>query len=323
MLEIKNISVEFDRPILNDISFAAKRGQIIGLVGRSGAGKSTLLNVISGQLGPQHGIVLLDNDILPNPEQLLVPGYDEIKLVSQDYNLDPYHTVEENIREAAMSLPEKSKIRRVEALLKLLKLNDIRDVKANETSGGEQQRLSIARAIALKPKVLLLDEPFSNLDSQLRALLFRYILRLREEEDLTIILVSHEGQDVLGLSDAIYFLNNGKLSARKTPFNAYYQLNHLGNAQLLGIVNQTNHNGEKIRFRPDEYEVKENGILSLDFDYYVFLGTQYLNYFFGTKNEIIILSSTAPFKTDIQIDINRKRQNRKQTSTTPKKANKR
>ena len=306
MLEIKEISVNFDRPVLKNISLTAKKGHIIGLVGKSGAGKSTLLNVISGQLGPQHGSITLDNELLPNAEQLLVPGYEEIKLVSQDYNLDPYHTVEENIREAAISLPEKIKIRRVEELLKLLKLNEIRDIKANETSGGEQQRLSIARAIALRPEVLLLDEPFSNLDSQLRALLFKYILKLRHEEQLTIILVSHEGQDVLGLSDAIYFLNNGKLSPRKTPYNAYYQLNHLGNAKLLGIVNQVNHDGLKVRFRPDEYQVAVGGTLALTFDYFIFLGTQYLNYFSGPNQELIILSSIEPFKANVQINISRK-----------------
>ena len=151
MLEIKEISVDFDRPVLKNISLRAKKGQIIGLVGRSGAGKSTLLNVISGQLGPQHGSITLDNELLPNAEQLLVPGYDQIKLVSQDYNLDPYHTVEENIREAAISLPEKIKIRRVEELLKLLKLNEIRDIKANETSGGEQQRLELSFTITTAP----------------------------------------------------------------------------------------------------------------------------------------------------------------------------
>ena len=306
MLEIKEISVDFDRPVLKNISLTARKGQIIGLVGRSGAGKSTLLNVISGQLGPQYGSITLDNELLPNAEQLLVPGYDQIKLVSQDYNLDPYHTVEENIREAAISLPEKTKIRRVEELLKLLKLNEIRDIKANETSGGEQQRLSIARAIALRPEVLLLDEPFSNLDSQLRALLFKYILKLRHEEQLTIILVSHEGQDVLGLSDAIYFLNNGKLSPRKTPYNAYYQRNHLGNAKLLCIVNQVNQDGLKVRFRPDEYQVAVGGTLALTFDYFIFLGTQYLNYFSGPNQELIILSSIEPFKANVQINISRK-----------------
>tara|TARA_B100001093_G_scaffold514695_1_gene589329 strand:- start:4179 stop:5108 length:930 start_codon:yes stop_codon:yes gene_type:complete len=303
MLEIKNISVDFDRPILKNISFKAKQGQIIGLVGKSGAGKSTLLNVISGQLAPKNGMLFLNGEALPSASDLLIPGFQEIKLVSQDYNLDPYHTVEENIREAAISLPEKEKVRRVEQLIKLLKLDTIRNVKANETSGGEQQRLSIARAIVLKPEVLLLDEPFSNLDAHLRAMLFKYILKLREKENLTIILVSHEGQDVLGLSDAIYFLNKGKLSPRKTPLNAYYQLGHLGNAMLLGIVNQTNIDGEKIRFRPDEYQISSKGNLSLQYDYTVFLGALFLNYFFDPAMGTIILSSTEPFSKNLKISI--------------------
>lgn len=303
MLEINNISIDFDRPILNNISFKAKKGQIIGLVGKSGAGKSTLLQVISGQMSPKEGQIKLNGALLPHPTTLLIPGYEEIKLVSQDYNLDPYHTVEENIREAAISLPEKQKKRRVEKLLKLLKLQEIRDVKANETSGGEQQRLSIARAIALEPEILLLDEPFSNLDAQLRATLFSYILKLREEENLTIILVSHEGQDVLGLSDAIYFLNRGKLSPRKTPFNAYYQLGHLSNALLLGIVNQLENEGETVRFRPDEYEKKNDGPISLKFKSCIFLGAYYLNYFSGPKDETIILSSTQALFKNMKINI--------------------
>ena len=303
MLEIKNIFVDFDRPILKNISFKAKQGQIIGLVGKSGAGKSTLLNVISGQLAPKDGALYLNGKALPSASNLLIPGFQEIKLVSQDYNLDPYHTVEENIREAAISLPEKEKVRRVEQLIKLLKLDTIRNVKANETSGGEQQRLSIARAIALRPEVLLLDEPFSNLDAHLRAMLFKYILKLREKENLTIILVSHEGQDVLGLSDAIYFLNKGKLSPRKTPLNAYYQLGHLGNAMLLGIVNQTNIDGEKIRFRPDEYQISSKGNLSLRYDYTVFMGALFLNYFFDPAMGTIILSSSEPFSKNLKISI--------------------
>lgn len=306
MLEINNIYVDFDRPILNNISFKAKQGQIIGLVGKSGAGKSTLLNVISGQLAPKDGTLYLNGVALPSASNLLIPGFQEIKLVSQDYNLDPYHTVEENIREAAISLPEKEKLRRVEQLIKLLKLDTIRNVKANETSGGEQQRLSIARAIVLKPAVLLLDEPFSNLDAHLRAMLFKYILKLRENENLTIILVSHEGQDVLGLSDAIYFLNKGKLSPRKTPFNAYYQLGHLGNAMLLGIVNQTNIDGKKIRFRPDEYQISSKGNLSLQYDSSVFLGALFLNYFFDPAMGTIILSSTEPFSKNVKISIESK-----------------
>ena len=206
MLEVKNISLNFDKQILKNISFKIKKGQIMGLVGKSGAGKSSLLSILAGQLTPNDGEVTLSGEKLKDPLNLLVPGYEQIKMVSQDYHLDPYHTVEENIRESLISLSEIEINKRVKQLIKLLKLKEIAHIKAINASGGEQQRLSIARAIAMKPQVLLLDEPFSNLDAQLRASLFDHILKLREQENLTIVIVSHDGQDVLGLSDFIYFL---------------------------------------------------------------------------------------------------------------------
>ncbi|MDC1203407.1 ATP-binding cassette domain-containing protein [Crocinitomicaceae bacterium] len=304
MLEVKNISLKFEALVLKNISFKIKKGQIMGLVGKSGAGKSSLLNVLAGHLTPNNGAVFLNGHKLQNPIELLVPGYETIKIVSQDYNLDPHHTVEENIREALISLGEIEKNKRLKKLMKLLKLTDISNIKAIHASGGEQQRLSIARAIALKPDILLLDEPFSNLDSQLRAKLFNHILKLRNEENMSIIIVSHDGQDVLGLSDFIYFLNNGKLSARKTPFNSYYNLKHLGNSKLFGIVNQISLNGKNLRFRPDEYE-KANGI-NIRYENSIFLGTHYLNYFSSGPTEQIILSSPIPLEKLTSIRIKKK-----------------
>ena len=304
MLEVKNISLKFESLVLKNISFKIKKGQIMGLVGKSGAGKSSLLNVLAGHLTPNNGAVFLNGHKLQNPIELLVPGYETIKIVSQDYNLDPHHTVEENIREALISLGEIEKNKRLKKLMKLLKLTDISNIKAIHASGGEQQRLSIARAIALKPDILLLDEPFSNLDSQLRAKLFNHILKLRNEENMSIIIVSHDGQDVLGLSDFIYFLNNGKLSARKTPFNSYYNLKHLGNSKLFGIVNQISLNGKNLRFRPDEYE-KANGI-NIRYENSIFLGTHYLNYFSSGPTEQIILSSSIPLEKLTSIRIKKK-----------------
>ena len=151
MLEAYNISLSFDKPVLKNISFKVKKGQVMGLVGKSGAGKSSLLNILAGHLAPNEGEVHIESKKLTDPRELLVPGYEQIKIVSQDYQLDPYHTVEENIREALISLPESEKIKRLRQLMKLMKLENIADIKAIEASGGEQQRLSIARAIALKP----------------------------------------------------------------------------------------------------------------------------------------------------------------------------
>lgn len=304
MLEVHNVSLSYDTHVLKNISFKVKKGQIMGLVGKSGAGKSSLLNVLAGHLAPNNGEVYLNGDKLTKPIDLLVPGYEQIKIVSQDYHLDPYHTIEENIREALISLPELGKIKRLRELMKLLKLDKIAAIKAIEASGGEQQRLSIARAIALKPSVLLLDEPFSNLDAQLRANLFDHILKLREKENITIIIVSHDGQDVLGLSDFIYFLNNGKLSSRKTPFSAYYNLNHLGNSKLFGIVNQILFQENKIRFRPNEFE--EGNDIQLSYQNSIFLGTHYLNYFSTMNKEQIILSSFHPMVKTTSIRIKKK-----------------
>ena len=304
MIEVKNISLRFDKPVLKNIDFKIKKGHIVGLVGKSGAGKSSLLNILAGHLAPNEGTVILNGAQLQDASTLLVPGYQQIKIVSQDYQLDPYHTVEENIREAVISLPEIEKKRRIKSLMKLLRLNDISHIKAIHASGGEQQRLSIARAIALKPDVLLLDEPFSNLDAELRARLFEHILKLRIEEQLTIIIVSHDGEDVLGLSDYIYFLNNGKLSSKKTPFNAYYNLNHLSQSKLFGVVNQISIENKKIRFRPDEYEV--NGPIRVYFKYSIFLGNYFLNYFKNENNEQIILSSDITLNEVMNIRIKRK-----------------
>ena len=304
MIESKNISLRFDKVILENISLKIKKGKIVGIIGKSGAGKSSLLNILAGHLNPNEGTVLLNGSILQNASTLLVPGYDQIKIVSQDYQLDPYHTVEENLREALLSLSENDKQSRIKYLLELFRLKKVSHVKAINTSGGEQQRLSIARAIALKPDVLLLDEPFSNLDAELRSRLFAYILKLRKEENLTIIIVSHDGQDILGLSDHIHFLSNGKLSPKKTPFNAYYNLTHLTQSKLLGIVNQISIQGKKIRFRPDEY--KENGPVNVRFEYCLFLGNCYLNYFKSNQEEQIILSSSYPLSKLTKMSIAKK-----------------
>jgi len=304
MLEVLNVSLSYDTPVLKNISFKVKKGKIMGLVGKSGAGKSSLLNVLAGHLTPNGGEVYLDGDKLTNPIDLLVPGYEQIKIVSQDYHLDPYHTIEENIREALISLPEWDKVKRLKQLMKLLKLENIANIQAIKASGGEQQRLSIARAIALRPSILLLDEPFSNLDAQLRANLFDHILKLRERENMTIIIVSHDGQDVLGLSDFIYFLNNGKLSSRKTPFNAYHNLSHLGNSKLFGIVNQIQFQEKKIRFRTNEFEDGKD--IHINYQNSIFLGTHYLNYFLTKNKEQIILSSSFPMINTTSISIKNK-----------------
>jgi iron(III) transport system ATP-binding protein len=162
--------------------------------------------------------------------------------------------------------------------------------KPNELSGGEQQRLAIARAIADQPEILLLDEPFGHLDANLRARLTEHLIRLREEENTTIILVSHEGQDVLGLCDSICILKNGTLSKKYKPEFLYYHYSNLQQARLFGPVNAIKQEDETILFRPDEYRVSSaKDALPVEFIRSIFVGGLYHNYFQTETGETIVL----------------------------------
>jgi iron(III) transport system ATP-binding protein len=291
ILELKNISHSFEKPILKKVNLKLFPAEIIGLVGKSGAGKSSLLKIVSGNLTPDEGTLLFDSKKLPSASQLLVPGFKDFSMVNQDFKLDLYHTVEENIRESILFFPTEQRERRVLQLLKLFELTKIQAVKSNLISGGEQQRLAIARAISNKPKILLLDEPFGHLDANLRRKLSNHLLNLRDKEGVSIILVSHEGQDVLGLCDAICLLRNGSLSKKYKPRELYYKYKNNPHAFLFGPLNIINLKGEKIVFRPDEYEITDSKGIKLTHKRSIFVGSFYHNYFTTENHEEIILYS--------------------------------
>ena len=291
ILELKNISHSFDKAILKKVNLKLFPSEIIGLVGKSGAGKSTLLKIAAGILTPDEGTLLFDSKKLPSAAQLLVPGFKDFSIVNQDFKLDLYHTVEENIRESILFLPTKQREKRVLQLLKLFELTKIQAVKSNLISGGEQQRLAIARAISNKPKVLFLDEPFGHLDATLRRKLSNHLLNIRDKEGVSIVLVSHEGQDVLGLCDSICLLRNGLLSKKYSPTELYYKNKNNPQAFLFGPLNSIEIKGEKITFRPDEYQISDSNGICLTYIRSIFVGSLYHNYFKTEKQEEIILYS--------------------------------
>jgi ABC-type sulfate/molybdate transport systems ATPase subunit len=305
MLQLKGIELSFNQPILKTINFEIAKGEIVGIVGKSGAGKSSLLKIIAGIIAPDKGTLTLDAKKLPNASILLIPGFKDIAIVNQDFKLDIYHTVEENIREAVLSLPILERDKRVKNLLRLFELQKIAELKAHLISGGEQQRLAIARAVAKRPRLLVLDEPFGHLDSVLRQKLGHHLLQIRETEEMAILLVSHDGQDVLGLCDSVCFLQNGKLSKKKKAEKVYYDCSKVNLARLLGPVNSIEVNGEKINFRPDEYEITDDGIINLNFQRAVFAGGFYLNYFLNSNGESIVLYGLTKLNGITSIGIKR------------------
>ncbi len=203
-----------DAIILNDISFEVNQGEILAIIGGSGAGKSTLLNILSGNIQPN-----LEGEIKVNQQSLdlyferLIKEFPSIKLIPQDFRLKPDYKISENIDLSLTEFSADYRKERVDYLLELFGLKHLENRKPREVSGGEKQRTAIARAIANEPQVLLLDEPFSNLDAINKNNLRKILLEVIKTEQIACIFVSHDLFDVFGIADKIGVLQNGEMIA--------------------------------------------------------------------------------------------------------------
>lgn len=203
MLKLDNISFSYDgkKNILKDISLELKKGEIVAILGQSGSGKSSLLKIIVGLLNQKSGSIFLGNKDISKLEC----NHRDIGLVFQDYALFPHMNVEKNI-----SFPlTKNKKETVDKLLELIRMKDLRYSFPHQLSGGEKQRVAIARSLAANPKVLLLDEPFSNLDEELKDKLRMELKDLLQKSEVTTIIVTHDKNDAITLSDRIVYLKDG------------------------------------------------------------------------------------------------------------------
>ena len=199
-----------------DVSFNIKRGELVTLYGSSGAGKTTLLRMISGLISPGEGTIRVsgepwfDSTVGINVK----PQARNVGIVFQDYALFPNMTVKGNLMYA---LEKGQPAIIVDELLELMELSNLQGKKPSVLSGGQQQRVALARAIVRKPKILLLDEPMSALDTNLRLKIQDYILKVHRQYNLTTILVSHDLIEVIRLSNYVYLIENGKIVNEGTP----------------------------------------------------------------------------------------------------------
>ena len=239
LLTVRNLYFGYSsvNPLFRNLNLSVEKGRIIALAGESGCGKSTLLNIIYGLIDWQSGEIFLEDEKLYGPKGNIVPGEKGLKLVSQHYDLMPYLTVAENVGKFISNINLAEKRKKVHELLEVVGLENYANVLPKNLSGGQQQRVAIARALSVMPKLLLLDEPFSNLDysrkMELRERLFNYV----KENHLSVIISTHEIQEILPWIDQIVVLQEGRLiqndSAEETfknPYNSYV-------AKLLGEVN--------------------------------------------------------------------------------------
>ena len=225
-------------------------------MGESGCGKTTLLKTIAGKIQAESGHIYFEDQKIKGPEEQLVPGHAKIKLVNQDFDLDNYHTVEENIRLRLLQYDKAYISYRIELLLKVTGLDKFKDQAAHELSGGQKQRLAIARALADEPDLLLLDEPFNQLDYFLRQKIENYIDEYIKNHHITLIMVSHSGEETMRWGEKVLFLNHGKKTRIDTPVSFYNHPKNRKEAGFFGVINTVYFQGKYLSFRPHTFALK-------------------------------------------------------------------
>ncbi len=221
---------------VNDFTFKIPDGKLIGLLGPSGCGKSTTLNLISGLQKPTSGKIFFGTDDVTH----LQPEHRGIGLVFQNYALYPHLTVKQNILFPLENLKGKDKLSKQEMLekayeaAKLVQIEELMERKPGELSGGQQQRVAIARALVKMPRVLLLDEPLSNLDARLRLQTREEIRRIQRETKITTIFVTHDQEEAMSISDMIVVMNAGVVQQIGRPQEVYDNPANLFVAKFLG-----------------------------------------------------------------------------------------
>jgi len=219
---------------VSDIHVSISKGDFVAIVGESGSGKSTLLKLIYGLLAPNSGEVLFKGEHLAGPHEKLIPGHDSMKMVTQDFNLNLYARVYDNISGMLSNEDIQGKQQKTWEMMEFLGIDHLSEKRIVELSGGEQQRVAIARAIITEPEVLLLDEPFSQIDAVLKNQLRADLRRLCSFLGITMILVSHDPADGMTLADDMIIIKDGKVIERGKPVDIYSNPSHTYTASLLG-----------------------------------------------------------------------------------------
>ncbi len=258
--------------ILKKISFEVRQGDFISLLGPSGSGKTTLLRCIAGLERPDSGQISLGSIHLSKKNLFILPEKRNFGMVFQNYAVWPHLNVFENIAfplrvRAKMTLDEvNSKVYRA---LSQVKLSGLENRFAHELSGGQQQRVALARALVMSPKVLLLDEPLSNLDALLREELGTEIRKLQQELNLTTLLVTHDQREALSFSDRIFVLNEGQIVASGKPEDLYFKPSSTFVAEFIsGGQTVTLHGGNKKIFLPRRWTPYKNDSEKLKYPLY-------------------------------------------------------
>ncbi|MCI0921044.1 ABC transporter ATP-binding protein [Sphingobacterium rhinopitheci] len=238
----ENISIIFEgkanTTAVDHVDFGIEGNKITAIIGESGSGKSTLLKIIYGLLEPSSGEVRYKGWLVPTRKDKLIPGHDAMKLVSQGFeDLNMYAKVWDNIASQLPNTDLAYKQITTQKMLERLKIDHLAQHRVADLSGGERQRVAIARALINDPEVLLMDEPFNQVDAAFRDALQQDIRQIVDELGLTVILVSHDPSEVLAMADQLIVMRHGKIVDHGQPTDLYYAPKHPYTAVLLAKSN--------------------------------------------------------------------------------------
>ena len=296
-LEVENLVKSYgNNPVIKNLTFSIEKGQLISFVGESGSGKSTFLKCLTGLENINSGKVILNNKIINDKNLFVKPQRRKIGYVFQDYPLFPHLNIKENI---CFNL-EKRYFKNFEDIVKLTNLKQLLERYPHEISGGEQQRVSIARSIIREPDLLLLDEPFSNLDANIKYSIRDEICKIIKKTNTTTILVTHDINDALNISDKILIFKAGIVQQYSDPEKMYCEPANCYCAEVLGEINKFPKDDKIYYIRPENLKVVDSSSNSIIIEKCFFQGKSY-KLLGKYENNIWSLYSKTPLKINSEV----------------------
>ena len=255
-LKISNVSFSYKKgaKAINNFNLEVRKGSFTTLLGESGCGKTTILKLISGFLQPDVGLIEIDGV----NQNRIEPDKRKIAFVFQNYALFPHLTVKNNILYGVKNKKNENNYKFFEDTVKSLNLDDLLTRFPHELSGGQQQRVALARSLVLNPKILLMDEPLSSLDTKLREKVRDELKEIQQKLKITTIYVTHDREEALSLSDKIAVIHDGKILQEGSPKELYFSPTNLYTADFIGHANFLKNNENTFLVRPQWFALSDD-----------------------------------------------------------------
>ena len=303
-LNIENL-IKFyskDNPLIKDLNFSVNKGEFVSFIGESGSGKTTFLKCLAGLEKINSGKITLNNRVLDDKTTFVKPNHRKIGFIFQDYPLFPHLSVLENLK---INLDEQYE-KNIKYYVELTGLDNLLNRYPHELSGGEQQRVCITRALIREPDLLLMDEPFSNLDVSIKSKIQSEVYKILKSTNTTTILVTHDIKDTFDISDRILVFKAGIVQQYDKPEEMYCNPVNCYCAKILGDLNRIHIDGKELYIRPEKIKIVDKSEHKIKVEKTSFIGKEYKIKGTLNKDEIYFYNS-VPIKdtNNLFIDFNK------------------